>query len=917
MKINRLRILPLLFLFVVTVACKPDESVYFINSSVVDIKVPQTGGSYNIVIESNAGWDLAIPESWASATVNEAKAGVTPVYIKLSFSANQGEKIRYQDLAFVGKLGKVQTLLVVAQAGTVEGFGADEEDDPNDPPSPAIPDTLCVTPQAISIGGQGGIKKVSLTSNVTWKYVGSSQEWCKVTSVPSATEQEAGEHNISVWVERSDVSTTRDAVLTFLSANDSLCSLQIIQRPIGIYTADDLASYRDSVNAGHKQAGFMDSDSVVQLYADVDLSDYPAWEPIGTYINSTMRSIKGTFNGNNHSIHNMDVKNPSSQAVGLFGYLDNASIENLTIASDCTIQASSNASDSYSLRVGGLVGYVDGGTVDNCHFMGSVTVITSESGLQPYTGGIAGQVEKDSFYQTSAYVTRCSNSGSVQAKSYVGGIVGYLYNAYVDNCENAQSSTVTFESIGAGIIGVGNGATITSCTNYGTVYGQDAIGGICGMQLSASTLQECDNYANISCVPDEDGNADALGGIVGASMDSFVDGCTNNGNIVGVKEVGGIVGDAYGSFAEIENCSNYGTVTGSDAVGGICGNLAEDVDITSCTNSEMGTITSESMGGGICGATAESAASAVISDCTNAADVLAQEYAGGIVAWANCDVESCVNSGKVQTPQTSQESDTVDGDQAIVIDITDVTGCGGIAAVTCADITSSSNTGSITGVYAGGTAAWTYGTTYNKLYSCENSGDVNGVRNSAGIVAMNYAGYQVDTCLNSGVVSGLVYLGGIVGFNNAGTMSRCDNSGGVSGLTGEGASFFFAGGVCGNNYRGKMESCYNKGAVSRADTTGESKYVGGLLGYNVATNGNSATTGVINTSVHSGTVNAYHNEDSFAFVGAICGFFHSGTNDVGEEGGTRSTGTVTRLLSGGTTEVGEAGDMTYYFGGTN
>ncbi len=922
MKINRLRILPLavLFLFAVTSSCHKDDSVYFIKTDPVQLKVPQKGGTYHVVVQSNAGWSLDFPENWGSASINSANVGVTPVYMKLTFSANNGEKIRYQNLTFSSKSGNVQTLLVLAQAGTVEDFGDDPGDEPDEPPIPDTKeDTLSVEPQTLAFGGQGGLKTVRFTSNQKWSYVGSSQSWCRVLSVPPSEIQEAGVRTLTLFAERSSLTSGRTAIVTFVSSNDSLLTLQVTQRAPGIYVEEDLAAFRDSVNAGKHQAGFMDKDSVIQLYANMDLSDYPNWEPIGIYFGSKMRSIKGTFNGNGHTVHHLNITSSSSSlALGLFGYLDNATVQNLTVASDCAISATATNTGTYPLRVGGIVGYVDGGIVDNCHFMGTVSVYQPESSLQPYTGGIAGHVEYDSYYGTTAYVINSSNSGTITADSYVGGIAGYLYKSYVDNCQNKVTASVNGGSISGGIVGMSNGSTMEGSTNNGSVGGKEAVGGICGMQMGTSTIDGCVNNKDISATPDSEGSSDAVAGIVGASLDSFVAGCTNNGAISGVGEVGGVVGDAYGAFSEFENSHNYGTVTGNDAVGGICGKLTEGVKITSCTNHMDATVTSSSVGGGICGTTTDESASARVSGCTNLAAVNALEYAGGIVGWAYCDVESCTNSGAVVSTLTDTTSVSGgDGDQGITVDALSVTGSGGIAAIACGDVTSSTNSGEIKGLFAGGMVAWTYGSTYNNLTSCTNSGAVDGTRISGGVVAMNYGGHKVDTCLNSGAVTGLMYIGGIAGFNNTGKLYRCDNSGSVTGLTGEAEEYFFAGGVCGNNYRGTMESCYNKGAVARTDTLGESKYVGGLLGYNVASSANSASNGVIKTSVHSGTVNAYHNEESYAYVGAICGFFHSGTNDVDQDGGTRSTGTVTRVLPGGTTEEGVAGDLNYYFGGTN
>ncbi len=103
----------------------------------------------------------------------------------------------------------------------------------------------------------------------------------------------------------------------------------------------------------------------IRLTSDLDMSDY-TWYPIGT----SNRAFRGVFEGNGHIItglqtyYNENVPNYFNY-IGLFGYTNGATIENLFVRGVDVVGGS---------YVGGIVGYAIGSTnINGCAFSGTIT----------------------------------------------------------------------------------------------------------------------------------------------------------------------------------------------------------------------------------------------------------------------------------------------------------------------------------------------------------------------------------------------------------------------------------------------------------------------------------------------------------------------------------------------------------------
>ena len=112
-----------------------------------------------------------------------------------------------------------------------------------------------------------------------------------------------------------------------------------------IYTAAELAGLAKLVNDGNSFA-----DKTINLGADIDLNsnydllnvfagenynsepnDIIFWTPIGT----TAAPFKGTFNGGGHLIDDLAIKYRSNSYVGLFGYVESGTIQDLNSGIQC------------------------------------------------------------------------------------------------------------------------------------------------------------------------------------------------------------------------------------------------------------------------------------------------------------------------------------------------------------------------------------------------------------------------------------------------------------------------------------------------------------------------------------------------------------------------------------------------------
>ena len=159
---------------------------------------------------------------------------------------------------------------------------------------------------------------------------------------------------------------------------------------------------------------------------DLQGNENNQWIPIG----SNSSPFKGHFDGNQFEITNLYIENPSSDCIGLFGYIHLGSVQRVGISAQNHVSGKDN--------VGGIVGYQMGGTIFECY-----------------------------------------NKSAIKGKENVGGIVGYQYGTTIHSCYNT-GQIEGHRHIG-GIVGMGYGKTsISNCYNMGAIVAANHKGGIAG-----------------------------------------------------------------------------------------------------------------------------------------------------------------------------------------------------------------------------------------------------------------------------------------------------------------------------------------------------------------------------------------------------------------------------------------------------
>ena len=253
---------------------------------------------------------------------------------------------------------------------------------------------------------------------------------------------------------------------------------------------------------------------LVILDGDLDLGDAPI-HPIPTF--------GGIFDGRGHSISGFRLATDGSNQ-GLFRYIQTSGqVKDLHVSG-------SIAPETGSSQLGGLAG-VNRGSITGCSFTGSVSGKNRIGGLVGYNyGSIRG----------------CSVSGSVDGKRMTGGIAGFNEGLIAD-CSSEASVNITISEAALQLedlkVGTMNALELTNAENEEVVSDS---GGIVG--YSNGVVQSCVNTGKVG-YPHFGYN---VGGIAGRQA-GFLTCCENRGEILGRKDVGGIVGQMEPYLVLIES----------------------------------------------------------------------------------------------------------------------------------------------------------------------------------------------------------------------------------------------------------------------------------------------------------------------------------------------------------------------------
>jgi len=203
------------------------------------------------------------------------------------------------------------------------------------------------------------------------------------------------------------------------------------QNPYQIATATHLDKVRN-----HLDVHFV-------IIADIDLGVSPwnggdGWLPLGT----SASAFNGTLDGQGHVISNLFINRPTTDFVGLFGFVQSAGIILNLGLKDGTVAARQ--------YVGFLAGY-NYGIIDQCFATGAVTG-------NKHVGGLVGQSGNKSSCENSYALGSVTASGSTP--SILGGFAGSGSQGAVIDCYAAGSVTPT--NLAGGLIGYQSLSSVTA-----------------------------------------------------------------------------------------------------------------------------------------------------------------------------------------------------------------------------------------------------------------------------------------------------------------------------------------------------------------------------------------------------------------------------------------------------------------------
>ena len=374
-----------------------------------------------------------------------------------------------------------------------------------------------------------------------------------------------------------------------------------------------------------------------RLAADISLSTYANWVPIGT----ESAPFRGKIDGNGYKIKNLKINRPAEiymGSFGLFGYVESGTMINLALE---------NVDIVGGLYTGAIAGHIINSTITNSYSTGNISSSNS-------TGGIAGSAG-------NVTITNSYSTITISAISSAGGIVGYSRHSTITN--SYSTGNISSSNSAGGIAGYIDGGTITNNYSTGNISSSDSAGGIAGrVSNSGGTITN-------SCSA---GNVSASSPHVLASM----------------AYAGGIVGDYYGGNGEITNSCSTGDINASSSVSGssaFAGGIAGRVGSGAITNSfsegyisassssqtgYAGVISATACAGGIVGlvhsstiTNSYSTGNVSVSSYDTSPSSISSSYAGGIAgqAYVNSTITNSYSTGSISASAPSSASSAYAG----------------------------------------------------------------------------------------------------------------------------------------------------------------------------------------------------------------------------------------------------------------
>ncbi len=350
-----------------------------------------------------------------------------------------------------------------------------------------------------------------------------------------------------------------------------------------ISTINDLVKLSEEVNDGDSKEGkyyILTRDLNFENIGDYqegsealmsELTTGSGFTPIGID-----KPFSGTFDGENHKIGNLYLKDKTTQNAyyALFGWVQKGEIKNLTLSGEVTTDIAT--------PLGGIVNRLENSIIDNC-----VNEVNITNNFGSYAvGGIVSWIYGNESSESK--IINCVNKGTINGGAVVGGILGSYQggNLIIENIFNEGEVINNVGTTIGGIIGAMDGDVVNlemnNCHNNNEIKGSTAknIGGLIGNTIVGNiNINNSSNEGKITISKDNAVSNILAGGIIGQNNGILnINNAKNNGEINDEREslqtsyVGGIVGYIYNSSKSIiTNSSNHNKIINSFRGGGIVG----------------------------------------------------------------------------------------------------------------------------------------------------------------------------------------------------------------------------------------------------------------------------------------------------------------------------------------------------------
>gem|GEM_PF-1271917 len=258
-----------------------------------------------------------------------------------------------------------------------------------------------------------------------------------------------------------------------------------------------------------------------RLTNDINMADTVLWDMARgwTPVGSSPR-FTGSLDGAGHTLSNAAMVRPGTSYQALFGYTENARIEDVTLSRAYVVGGGNYTAALTAFASGTEMRSID---MDELYLEGGA-----------YTGGLVG------YAQSGCAVEFVRVQGMIQGANDTGGLVGYLPGGTVHACET--DVMVSGGTYVGGLIGrVASGANIYHSRSEGNVFGDNQVGGLIG-HFTTATMSDCHSRAAVEGTSNVGGLIGYMGATSSSSSRARVYRSFSTGPVNGSSAVGGLVG---------------------------------------------------------------------------------------------------------------------------------------------------------------------------------------------------------------------------------------------------------------------------------------------------------------------------------------------------------------------------------------